>query len=157
MTLNSTLLQNSISSSNMMSTSVNSTTSLSDIQSSRYTTGHLGNASSGTRHSPLTSDMPGPSGIGPVQHAPLVRLFELGNVYKDAHSLSLAIHLQSLKKESDWDRSDDKESTSSDYRHSHEMVSWKPFFYLCRNKFTPRASRFFRFSVSPFFSGEIEK
>ncbi len=29
--------------------------------------------------------------------------------------------LQSLKKESDWDRSDDKES--SDYRHPHEMVS----------------------------------
>lgn len=99
MTLNSTLLQNSISSSNMMSTSVNSTTSLSDIQSSRYTSGLLGNSSSGTRHSPLTSDMPGPSGIGPVQHAPL-----------------------SLKKESDWDRSDDKESTS-DYRHSHEMES----------------------------------
>jgi hypothetical protein len=68
MTLNTTLLQNSISSSNMMSTSVNSTTSLSDIQSSRFT---LGNSSSGTRHSPL-ADMPGPSGMGPVQHAPLV-------------------------------------------------------------------------------------
>lgn len=120
MTLNSTLLQNSISSSNMMSTSVNSTTSLSDIQSSRYTSSLLGNSSSGTRHSPLTSDMPGPSGIGPVQHAPLVRhcksLLE--------KCISLKFHpFQSLKKESDWDRSDDKESTSSDYRHSHEMVS----------------------------------
>ena len=117
MTLNSTLLQNSISSSNMMSTSVNSTTSLSDIQSSRYTSNLLGNSSSGTRHSPLTSDMPGPSGIGPVQHAPLVR--------QTAFVLNVPTfkYLQSLKKESDWDRSDDKESTSSDYRHSHEMVS----------------------------------
>ncbi|KAG5684655.1 hypothetical protein PVAND_013873 [Polypedilum vanderplanki] len=95
MTLNSTLLQNSISSS------VNSTTSLADMQSSRYSSNLLGNSSSsGTRQSPLNSDLPGPSGImgsaGPMQHAPL-----------------------SLKKESDWDRSDDKESTSSDYRHSH--------------------------------------
>ena len=71
MTLNPSLLQNSISSSNMMSTSVNSTTSLSDIQSSRFTSSLLGNSSSGTRHSPL-ADMPGPSGMGPVQHAPLV-------------------------------------------------------------------------------------
>lgn len=121
MTLNSTLLQNSISSSNMMSTSVNSTTSLSDIQSSRYASSILGNSSSGTRHSPHTSDMPGPSGIGPVQHAPLVSNF----VAKAVESILINIseNFQSLKKESDWDRSDDKESTSSDYRHSHEMVS----------------------------------
>ena len=72
MTLNSALLQNSMASS--MSTSVNSTTSLSEQQSSRYSSALLGNSSSSTRHSPLTSDMPGPSsGIGPIQHAPLVR------------------------------------------------------------------------------------
>ncbi|KAL7030527.1 hypothetical protein ACKWTF_006695 [Chironomus riparius] len=93
MTLNSSLLQNSISSS------VNSTSSLADMQSSRYSSNLLGNSSNagGTRQqSPLSSDLPGPSGIGPMQHAPL-----------------------SLKKEADWDRSDDKESSSSEYRHSH--------------------------------------
>jgi hypothetical protein len=125
MTLNSTLLQNSISSSNMMSTSVNSTTSLSDIQSSRYPASLLGNASSGTRHSPLSSDMPGPSGIGPVQHAPLVSLSTTQALHRERSSCFslLSLSPQSLKKESDWDRSDDKESASSDYRHSHEMVS----------------------------------
>lgn len=64
MTLNSTLLQNSISSS------VNSTTSLADMQSSRYPSNLLGNSSGGTRQSPHGE--PGPSGIGPMQHAPLV-------------------------------------------------------------------------------------
>lgn len=137
MTLNSTLLQNSISSSNMMS-SVNSTTSLSDLQSSRYTSNLMGNSSSGTHHSPL-ADMPGPSGIGPVQHAPLVSRKYANHFVNECKKCLKFLHLQSLKKESDWDRSDDKESTSSDYRHSHEMVSWKAFF--CRNKFS---SLFFR-------------
>jgi hypothetical protein len=71
MTLNSTLLQNSISSS------VNSTSSLVDMQSSRYSSSLLANSSNagGTRQqSPLSSDLPGPSGIGPMQHAPLVRI-----------------------------------------------------------------------------------
>ena len=71
MTLNSSLLQNSISSS------VNSTSSLVEMQSSRYSSNLLGNSSSagGTRQqSPLSSDLPGPSGIGPMQHAPLVRI-----------------------------------------------------------------------------------
>lgn len=70
MTLNSTLLQNSISSS------VNSTT-IADMQSSRYSSNLLGNSSGGTRQSPLGgSDLPGPSGMtGPMQHAPLVSQF----------------------------------------------------------------------------------
>lgn len=75
MTLNSSLLQNSLSSSNNMTSSVNSTTSLSDLTSSRYNA-MLGNS---TRHSPLTDSLPGPSGIGPVQHAPLVRIFKTKN------------------------------------------------------------------------------
>lgn len=46
----------------------------SDMQSSRYPS-LLGNSSSGaSRHSP--TDMPGPSGIAPVQHAPLVSAHE---------------------------------------------------------------------------------
>lgn len=74
MTLNSSLLQNSISSS------VNSTSSLADMQSSRYSSNLMGNSSNagGTRQqSPLSSDLPGPSGIGPMQHAPLVRILLL--------------------------------------------------------------------------------
>lgn len=70
MTLNATLLQNSIS-SNLMQSPVNST-SLADIQSSRYAANLLANSgNAGTRQSPL-GDLPGPSGIGPMQHAPLV-------------------------------------------------------------------------------------
>lgn len=69
MTLNSSLLHNSITSSNAHS--INST-SASDLSTnaSRYSTSILGN--SGNRHSPLTDVLPGPSGIGPVQQAPLV-------------------------------------------------------------------------------------
>lgn len=35
--------------------------------------------------------------------------------------------LQSLKKEMDWDRSDDKSigESSSDYRHAHDSVSYQ--------------------------------
>lgn len=104
MILNSTHLKNSMNSS--------------DMQSSRYPS-MLGNSMSSTsRHSP--TDMPGPSGIAPVQHAPLVSE-RLSLDLRFSHSTDFTS--QSLKKESDWDRSDDKESTSSDYRHSHEMVS----------------------------------
>lgn len=89
MTLNSSLLQNSISSSNNMTSSVNSTTSLSDLTSSRYNA-MLGNS---TRHSPLTDSLPGPSGIGPVQHAPLVRIFKTKNHnVKSAHAFYLIPH-----------------------------------------------------------------
>uniref|UniRef100_A0A6B2EC09 Putative homeobox transcription factor sip1 n=1 Tax=Phlebotomus kandelakii TaxID=1109342 RepID=A0A6B2EC09_9DIPT len=45
----------------------------------------------------MSEPIAGPSGMGPVQQVPL-----------------------SLKKEIDWDRGDDKDSSSSDYRHSHE-------------------------------------
>lgn len=75
MSLNATLLQNSISSSNIIASSVNST-SLGDIQSSRYAANLLANSgNSGTRQSPSDIiNMPGPSGIGPMQHAPLVSI-----------------------------------------------------------------------------------
>ncbi|GAB0094379.1 longitudinals lacking protein, isoforms A/B/D/L [Sergentomyia squamirostris] len=45
----------------------------------------------------------GPSGMGPVQQVPL-----------------------SLKKEIDWDRGDDKDSSSSDYRHPHDTEATPP-------------------------------
>jgi hypothetical protein len=55
-----------------MQSPVNST-SLADIQSTRYAVNLLANSgNSGTRQSPL-GDLPGPSGIGPMQNAPLVR------------------------------------------------------------------------------------
>jgi len=56
-------------------------------------------------------------------------------------TIILKILFKSLKKEADWDRSDDKES-SSDYRHSHgDMVSYETFLILFYNFLTERTKK----------------
>ncbi|XP_055629801.1 uncharacterized protein LOC129770692 isoform X2 [Toxorhynchites rutilus septentrionalis] len=69
---------------------------------------------SGGIPSPLSEPIAGPSGMGPVQQVPL----------------QLQFYLQSLKKEIDWDRGDDKSSgdSSLDFRHPHDSQNLSHFF-----------------------------
>ncbi len=108
---------------------INSTSAPSDLTnpSLRYSTSILGNTVSGSRNSPSTDSLPGPSGIGPVQILPLVWVTHLIYLYSFINNSNFLS--QSLKKEADWDRSDDKDS--SDYRHQHDMVSKEFSLFPC--------------------------
>lgn len=78
---------------------------------------------SGGIPSPLSEPIAGPSGMGPVQQVPLVRPREPHTSYP--FSNAPYFFQQSLKKEIDWDRGDDKSSgdSSLDFRHPHDSVS----------------------------------
>ncbi|XP_059617433.1 uncharacterized protein LOC132262249 isoform X1 [Phlebotomus argentipes] len=105
MTLNSTVPATSsivipaasLSSSEVRPASRGGHTTATCISSSNSSGGGVGPPSQVSPSMP--EPIAGPSGMGPVQQVPL-----------------------SLKKEIDWDRGDDKDSSSSDYRHSHESI-----------------------------------
>lgn len=79
---------------------------------------------SGGIPSPLSEPIAGPSGMGPVQQVPLVSVSVAMNSLH-LKNQQLQFYLQSLKKEIDWDRGDDKSSgdSSLDFRHPHDSVS----------------------------------